>query len=169
MDDGATTTVRSAARLTEEFKVDVRLHQGSALCPFLFAIIMNKLTEDIRKDAPWDMLFADDIVLSRQNCRELEDDLEMWRNALERRGLKVSRSKTEYLKKGDVDDGEELKLQGKKLKRAKHFKYLGSTVSSEGRCEEEVRRRIQAGWMSWKKVSGVLCDRKLSARVKGKM
>ena len=36
----------------------------------------------------WDMLFADDIVLSRQNHRELEDDLEIWRNALERRGLK---------------------------------------------------------------------------------
>ena len=114
------------------------------------------------------MLFADDIVLSRQNCRELEDDLEMWRNALERRGLKVSRRKTEYLKAGDVDDGEELKLQGEKLKRAKNFKYVGSIVSSDGRCEEEVRR-IQAGWMSWKKVSGVLCDRKLSARVKGKM
>ena len=58
-------------------------------------------------------------MLSRQNCRELEDDLEMWRNALERRGLKVSRSKTEHLKVGDVDDGEELKLQGEKLKRAK--------------------------------------------------
>ena len=87
------------------------------------------------------MLFADDIVLSRQNCRELEDDRE-------RRGLKVSRSKNEYLKAGDVDDGEELKLQGEKLKRTKNFKYLGSTVSSDGRCEEEVRRRIQAGWMS---------------------
>ena len=115
------------------------------------------------------MLCADDIVLSRQNCRKLEGDLEMWRNALERRGLKVSRSKTEYLKAGGVDDGEELKLQGEKLKRAKNFKYLGSAVSSDGRCEEKVRRRIQAGWMSWKKVSGVLCDRKLSARVKGKM
>ena len=45
---------------------------------------------------------------------------------------------------------------------------MGSTVSSDGRCEE-VRRRIQAGWTSWKKVSGVLCDRKLSAMVKGKM
>ena len=130
---------------------------------------MDKLTEDIRKDAPWDMLFADDIVLFTQNHRELEDDLEMWRNALERRGLKVSRSKTEYLNAGDVDEGEELKLQGEKLKRATNFKYLGSKVSSDGRCEEEVRRRIQAGWMSWKKVSGVLCDRKLSARVKGKM
>ena len=31
MYDGATTTVRSAAGLTEEFKVGVGLHQGSAL------------------------------------------------------------------------------------------------------------------------------------------
>ena len=169
MYDGATTTVRSAAGLTEKFKVGVGLHQGSALSPFLFAIIIDRLTEDIRKDAPWDMLFADDIVLCRQNHKELEEDLEIWRNALERRGLKVSWSKTEYLRVGGVDDGEELKLQGEKVKKAKNFKYLGSTVSNDGRCEEEVRRRIQAGWMSWRKVSGVLCDRKLSAKVKGKM
>ena len=127
------------------------------------------MTEDIRKDAPWNMLFADDIVLCRQNCRELEKDLEIWRNALERRGLKVSRSKTEYLRVGGVDDGEELKLQGEKVKKAKNFKYLGSTVSNDGKCEEEVRRRIQARWMSWRKVSGVLCYRKLSAKVKSKM
>ena len=50
----------------------------------------------------------------------------------------------------------------------KNFKYLGSTLSSDERCEE-VRRRSQAGWMSWKKVSGILYNRKLSARVKGKM
>ena len=169
MYDGATTTVISAAGLIEEFKVGVILHQGSALSPFLCAIIMDKLMEGIRKDKPWDMLLAHDIVLSRQNHMELEDDLEIWRNALERRGLKVSRNKTEYLKVGVVDDGEELKLQGEKVKRAKNFKYLGSTVSTNGRCEEEVRTSIQTGWMIWKKVSGVLCDRKLSARAKGKM
>ena len=117
--DGATTTVRSAGGLTEEFKVGVEFHQGSALSPFLFAIIMDKLTEDIRKDAPRDMLFADDIVLSRQNHRELEDDMEIWRNALERRGLKVSRSKIKYLKAGSVEGGEELKLQVEKVKKQK--------------------------------------------------
>ena len=143
--DGATTIVRSAAGLTEEFKVGVGLHQGSALSPFLFAIIIDKLTENIKKDASWYMLFADDIVLSRQNHRELEEDVEIWRNALERRGLKVSRSKTEYLRVGGVNDGEELTLQGVTVKRAKNVKYLGSTVSSDGRREEEGRRRIQAG------------------------
>ena len=54
----------------------------------------------------------------------------------------MSRSKTEHLKAGGVDGGEELKLQGEKVKRAKNFKYLVSTVSSDGRCEEEVRKRI---------------------------
>ena len=65
--------------------------------------------------------------------------------------------------------GEELKLQGDVVQRMKNFKYLGSTVSSDGRCDEEVRRRIQAGWMSWKKVFEVVCNRKLSAKVKGKI
>ena len=124
---------------------------------------------DIRKEAPWDMLFVEDIVLARQDQRELEEDLEIWRNALEKRGLKVSWSKTENLKTGGVSDGEELKLQGEPIKRVSFFKYLGSVVSSDGSCKEEVKRRIQSGWMGWRKVSRVLCDRKLSARVKGKM
>ena len=46
------------------------------------------------------MLFADNIVLCRRNHGELDDDLEILRNALERRGLKVNRSKNEYLKVG---------------------------------------------------------------------
>ena len=47
-----------------------------------------------------------------------------------------------------MNDGEELKLQGEKLEREKNFKHLGSTVSSDGRSEEEARRRMQAKWMS---------------------
>ena len=94
MYDGARTVVRTSPWLTEEFEVGMGLHQDSALSPFLFAIMMDKLTEEIRTDSPWDMMFVDDIVLCREDRRQLQEVLEVWRNALEKRGLKVSRSKT---------------------------------------------------------------------------
>ena len=53
--------------------------------------------------------------------------------------------------------------------RVKEFKYLGLTVQESGSCEREVKKRVQAGWNEWRKVSGVICDRRLPARVKGKM
>ena len=160
--------MRSAAGLTEEFEVKVGLHQGSALSPFLFAIIMDMWTKDVRKDAPWDMMFADDVVLCREDREELEASVERWRKVLEERGLKVSGQKTEYLQAGGVEQGT-VHIQGEKVKKVDHFKYLGTVVSADGSCEEEVRRRVQAGWKSWRRASGVLCERKLSARLKGKM
>ncbi|XP_069971001.1 uncharacterized protein [Penaeus vannamei] len=49
-----------------------------------------------RKKAPWDMMFADDVVLCAKEKRELKD-LEQGGDTLERRGMKISRSKTEYM------------------------------------------------------------------------
>ena len=60
-------------------------------------------------------------------------------------------------------------IQGEKMKKVDHFKYLGTVVSADGSFEKEVRRKVQAGWQRWRRASGVLCDRKLSARMKGKM
>ena len=49
------------------FCTEVDLHQGSAVSPFSFAIMMDSLMENIRKDArdlgSWEMMFADDVVL----------------------------------------------------------------------------------------------------------
>ena len=91
------TMVRCAVGTTESFKFKVGLHQGSALSPFLFAVIMDRLTDKVRREPPWTMLFADDIVICEEIREEVEWRLECWKYALKRRGIKVSRSKTEYL------------------------------------------------------------------------
>ncbi|KAK3506188.1 hypothetical protein QTP70_009687 [Hemibagrus guttatus] len=85
------TMVRCAVGQTEEFKVEVGLHQGSALSPFLFAIVMDQLSEEVRQESPWTMMFADDIVICSESREQVEENLERWRFVLERRGMKVSR------------------------------------------------------------------------------
>ncbi|KAK3517241.1 hypothetical protein QTP70_001428, partial [Hemibagrus guttatus] len=163
------TVVRCAVGQTEEFNVEVGLHQGSALSPFLFAIVMDQLSEEVRQESPWTMMFADDIVICSESREQVEENLERWRFALERRGMKVSRSKTEYMCVNEREGSGTVRLQGEEVKKVQEFKYLGSTVQSNGECGKEVKKQVQAGWNRWRKVSGVLCDRKISARIKGKV
>ena len=47
------------------------------------------------------------------------------------------------------------------------FTNMGSTVQSKGACVREVKKRVQAGWNGWRRMSGVICDRRVPARVKG--
>ena len=93
--------------------------------------------------------------------------------ALERREMKVSRtvdkSKTEYLCINGGNDDETMKMEDTKVPRVKEFKYLGPTVQESGGCEREVKKRVQAEWNGWRKISGVICDKRLPVRVKGKV
>ncbi|KAK3542378.1 hypothetical protein QTP86_025843 [Hemibagrus guttatus] len=162
------TVVRCAVGQTEEFNVEVGLHQASALSSFLFAIVMDQLSEEVRQESPWTMMFADDIVICSESREQVEENLERWRFVLERRGMKVSRSKTEYMCVNEREGSGTVRLQGEEVKKVQEFKYLGSTVQSNGECGKEVKKRVQAGWNGWRKVSGVLCDQKISARIKGK-
>ncbi|KAK3507441.1 hypothetical protein QTP70_020634 [Hemibagrus guttatus] len=83
--------------------------------------------------------------------------------------MKVSHSKTEYMCVNEREGSGTVRLQGEEVKKVQEFKNLGSTVQSNGECGKEVKKRVQAGWNGWRKVSGVLCDRKISARIKGKV
>ncbi|XP_076905135.1 uncharacterized protein LOC143560803 [Bidens hawaiensis] len=93
----SSTSVRAPVGDTDLFPVEVCLHQGSALSPFLFDVVLDELSESIQEPLPWCMMFADDIVLVAERKQDLNMRLEEWRTALERKVLRISRSKTEYL------------------------------------------------------------------------
>ncbi|KAK3527924.1 hypothetical protein QTP86_011782 [Hemibagrus guttatus] len=98
---------------------------------------MDQLSEEVRQESPWTMMFADDIVICSESREQVEENLERWRFALERRGMKVSRSKTEYMCVNEREGSGTVRLQGEEVKKVQEFKYLGSTVQSNGECGKE--------------------------------
>ena len=83
------------------------------------------------------------------------------------RQTKVNRRKTEYLCVNERQDNgiDTVKMQGEEVAKVEDFKYLGSTVQSNGECGREVKKRVQAGRNGWRRISGVICDRRVPATV----
>ncbi|KAK3565308.1 hypothetical protein QTP86_005489 [Hemibagrus guttatus] len=52
------------------------------------AVVMDQLSEEVRQESPWTMMFADDIVICSESREQVEENLERWRFVLERRGMK---------------------------------------------------------------------------------
>ncbi|XP_026426083.1 uncharacterized protein LOC113322241 [Papaver somniferum] len=59
-------------------------------------------------------------------------------------------------------------LDGQPVPRKESFRYLGSILQSNGGIEEDILHRTQSGWGKWRMDSGVLCDRKVPLKLKGK-
>ena len=66
---------------------------------------LGRANERCRKRAPYDMMFADRILLYRKDEEEFEVSLDRWRKVIEERGSKVSRKKTEYVEVGGAEQG----------------------------------------------------------------
>ncbi|PHU28343.1 hypothetical protein BC332_00436 [Capsicum chinense] len=91
-------------------------------------------------------LVLDDVVLideTRGGGGVLNDKLEVWRETLESKRVQV------VCKRGS-------------------FKYLRSVIQGNEEIDEDVSHRIGAGWMKWRLASGVLCDKNVSPKLKGK-
>ena len=167
----AITCVQTQGSSTKYFPISVGLHQGSALSPYLFSLVMDVLTRHLQEDVPWCMLFADDILLVDKTREGVEGKLELWRSTLESKGFRLSRSKTEYMEcnfrnnrpsEGTVTLGDQV------ISKSTRFRYLGSIVQSDGEIDGDIINRIQVGWLKWRNASGLLCDRKVPLKLKGK-
>ena len=73
----------------------------------------------------------------------------MWRQTLEVRGFKLSRSKNEYMeckfrKRRNNEQGV-ITLDGQQIPVIECFKYLGSIIQKDGEIDGDVNHRIKAG------------------------
>jgi hypothetical protein len=100
MYDTYVTSVRTSDRDTNDFPINIGLHQGVGSEPLLllFALVMDGVTRDIQDDIPWCMLFADDVILVDESRIGVDQKLKLWRQTFEAKCFMLSRSKTEYMK-----------------------------------------------------------------------
>ncbi|KAF3658908.1 putative zinc finger CCCH domain-containing protein 4-like [Capsicum annuum] len=133
---------------------------------------MDVLMWSLQGDVPWCMLFADDVVLIDELLQGVSDKLEVWRQTLESKGFRLSRTKTKYLECKFSDSRQEekvvMKLDSQAVCKRDSFKYLGFTIQGNGEIDEDVSHRIGAGWMKWRLNSGILCDKKVPPKLKDK-
>ena len=172
MYEGVKTTVQTRYGETESFPVEVGLHQGSALSPFLFLIVLDTITMDVRdNDDLWELLFADDLVIIGDTEEELQERYLLWKGNLESKGMKVNTQKTEVMV-SSREGYEEINVtseDGTRLKQTREFKYLGSVIADEGGTEKAVRQRVKDGWQKWREVSGVTLDKKIPLKLRMKI
>ena len=58
---------------------------------------------------------------------------------------KLNLDKTEVMRVGKQREELNIRMEGKYVKQVSNCMHLGGNISENGRLEEEVRRRIQAG------------------------
>ena len=53
------------------------------------------------------------------------------------------------------------------IEKVNNFVYLGDCLSSEGGCRKAIVMRVRAGWKKFRDLSGLLCGKKFSLKMKG--
>ena len=145
-------SVRTNNGETEEIEIKRGIRQGCILSPVLFNLYSEYLIEEalsnkrglnINGENINNVRFADDTVL----IAESEEDLQEMVNELNKKcsdyGMSLNAKKTKVMV---IDKKEKIqcviKVGNKELEQVKEYKYLGSWITDNAKCEEEVKRRI---------------------------
>ena len=97
MYENAKSGVNINGAIGDPFPVKIGVHQGSVPSPLLFIIVLESLSREFRRGLPWELLYADDLVLMADSIEELEILFERWKSGMEQKGLRVNSGKRKVL------------------------------------------------------------------------
>ena len=97
MYNGAKVKVRVNGSYSDEFVVKVDVHRGTILCPLLFIKVLEALSREFQASCPWELLYADDLMLIAETLDLLMEKLKLWKNNMENKRLSVNMRKTKVM------------------------------------------------------------------------
>ena len=168
--------VRIDGDLSESKKIKRGVRQGCVMSPDLFNIYSEMILRNLEDCAGLkvngeninNVRYADDTALIATSEKDLQNLLDIVVSESERKGLLLNVKKTECMvvSKKSLNPICNLTSKGEKIKQVQKFKYLGYMITSDGRCDTEIKRRIAVAKDCFSRMNSVLSNKNISMNTK---
>ena len=173
---GMSCKVLHEGTLTDKIKVKTGVRQGCLLSPFLFLLavdwIMKESTEGRRNGIQWtlwkqldDFDFADDIALLARTYQQMQEKTTQLEKSAAKLGLSASKPKTKSMRMNTTNTTP-IMLQTGDIEDVSSFTYLGSTVSTTGETDDDVKARIRKARVAFNILQTMCKSRDITTSVK---
>ena len=148
-----TATVRIENEESQAATVGQGVRQGCLLSPLLFSIYAERMMKEALEESDEaikiggniikDIRFADDQAMIAHTEEGLQMLMDKLSTTAATFNMKINVKKTKVMRiSNNKDDAMNITINGQQVEQVTAFKYLGSIISSDGRCTEEIRTRI---------------------------
>ena len=175
----ASSAVLLNNQIGDYFKTTVGVRQGCLLSPVLFNLFLENIMRETLHDFNStisiggrtinNLRFADDIDLMGGSNRELQDLTKRLEEKAGAYGMEVSTEKSKVLVNSTTNTHAEIYMNGQQLEEVDAFKYLGATLTKDGRSTTEVKTRLAIATSAMAKLNKIWRSREISFPTKMKL